>query len=117
LKIGLHLDFSPSFFVLSSPAGIFAKAGSVRLVGHVSLFRQSRFERALIWQAARGVMEILGLVPCQSETQYPNRFFKSAGSGKKAETCFHFISACRDLPGRRGNIVEIRFHSENGYPQ
>jgi hypothetical protein len=30
----------------------------------------------LIWIATRGVMEILGLVPCQSETQYLEEEFR-----------------------------------------
>ena len=66
-------------------------------------------------------MEIPGLVPCQSETQYLEGKFRVSASGNKEEPKwkyvsallllrFHFVAAFRPPGYRSGNIVEIYFH-------
>jgi hypothetical protein len=54
----------------------------------------------LIWIATRGVMEILGLDPYQSETQYLQPIFQIGWSGNKMEKYFRLIST----------LLPLRFH-------
>ena len=42
----------------------------------------------LFWIAKRGVMEILGLDPYQSETQYLEEFLRESRSGNKSGKIF-----------------------------
>jgi hypothetical protein len=62
---------------------------------------------ALIWAATRGVMEILGLVPCQSQTQYLQPIFQIGWRGNMVEKYFHYISSSFPLPVVLTLIVEI----------
>jgi len=48
----------------------------------------------LIWRATRGVMEILGLVPFQSETQYLEQIFRVIAEWQQG-----------------GNMLPLRCHS------
>ena len=51
----------------------------------------------LIELATRGVMEILGLVPYQSQTQYLDEHLRAIGRGNKAATSFRFVSSLAPL--------------------
>jgi hypothetical protein len=52
-------------------------------------------------------MEILGLDPYQSETQYPERYVRELRSGNKPETFFRQISTSFPLAAVRMNGAEI----------
>jgi hypothetical protein len=68
----------------------------------------------LIRIATRGVMEILGLDPYQSETQYLEGKFRALAkriySGNPFPLCFLFISTPGHVCLKSGNIAEIFFH-------
>jgi hypothetical protein len=64
----------------------------------------------LIWIATRGVMEILGLDPYQSETQYQTKFGVPARrkySGNPFPLYFLFISTLFPLPAFAARVAEI----------
>jgi len=71
----------------------------------------------LIWIAKRGMMEILGLVPCQSETQYLEGKIRALAkrkySGNPFPLCFLFISTFNYYGPKSENMVEIYFHLPN----
>jgi hypothetical protein len=52
-------------------------------------------------------MEILGLVPCQSETQYLEGKFEPLPRGNMVEIHFHFVSSLFPLPTTIALKVEI----------
>jgi hypothetical protein len=68
----------------------------------------------LILIATRALMEILGLDPYQSETQYLEGKFRALAkrkySGNLFPLCFLFISTCDHGCPISGNIAEIFFH-------
>jgi hypothetical protein len=61
----------------------------------------------LIVLATRGVMEILGLVPYQSQTQYLEGFFELVRRGNIVEIHFRFVSSSFPLPVVLTGTVEI----------
>jgi hypothetical protein len=69
----------------------------------------------LIVLATRGVMEILGLVPYQSQTQYLEGYLRVTSkrkySGNIFPLYFLFVSTSRRFCRRSGNIEGIYFHS------
>jgi hypothetical protein len=62
---------------------------------------------ALIVLATRGVMEILGLVPYQSQTQYLDENLRVIGRGNIVEKYFRFVSSSFPLPVVFTGRVEI----------
>jgi len=64
--------------------------------------------------ATRALVEILGLDPYQSETQYLEEKFRVPTKRKQSEKlfplCFLFISTSGHICLRSGNIAEIFFH-------
>jgi hypothetical protein len=61
----------------------------------------------LIVLATRGLMEILGLVPYQSQTQYLEGYFELLRRGNIVEIYFLFISSSFPLPVVFAEGVEI----------
>jgi hypothetical protein len=92
-----------------------------RIIGNRSLSQLPQYSgrgasmHRLIWIATRGLMEILGLDPYQSETQYlQTKFGVPANrkySGNLFPLCFLFISTFCHPSTKSGNLAEIFFHS------
>lgn len=68
----------------------------------------------LIRIATRGVMEILGLDPYQSETQYPKVFFETLRSGDKVDACLRLVSSLSPLFMENRVEVDTRWR-RSGY--
>ena len=68
----------------------------------------------LIWLATRALMEILGLDPYQSETQYLEGKFRVSAKRQQCGNMFplrcHFVVAFSRRGHQSGNTVETYFH-------